>query len=584
MNADSTLITVPVSQLQLSPRNVRKTGGASIDDLAASIRGHGLEQNLVVVAVNGHYEVAAGGRRLQALQQLDQDGQLPESLAAGVPCLVVEDHRAYEASLAENTIRQAMHPADEFEAFRTLIDGQGLAIAELAERFGKATRYVEQRLRLGNVAPKLLDEYRAGNANLDQMMALAIVDDHEAQMRVWEAASHGYFREPNQLRDALVERDVSLRSPIGAFVGVEDYEAAGGEARRDLFSEFVTLPDSKLVQRLAKKKLEAEAEKVRTKGWGWVESMPAFKYAERSKYRQRVGAAPSEKLGAVVTIGSGGKVEVVAGLLKPGERAPAGSADKKKTAAKQTEAARATTQTLVGIRTGVLRATLRQDRDLALCTLAAALACDYFQHLREEPTSAVLNVELGAYNHATQEAGLKIADPTGESAHKNWQQRLTDGAKKTGSVLAWLRTQREDVVIDLLAHLAADAVDSDTWDDDKDVFAYAEVFGLDLAAAWPVTQEWLAKQPKAYILESVTDAVGKEAATALEKSKPKDLTAEAFNMLVAASWVPPQFRDPRAPSKPKPVAKKAVKKPKSVSASSKKSTKKASAKKTKPTT
>lgn len=557
---DAGLTIVPLSQLYPTTLNVRKIGGASIDELAASIAAHGLIHNLVVApgSVNGGYLVVAGERRLKALAKLQAEGALPASLASGIPCRVVDVEEAHEASLAENIIREAMHPADEFAAFRNLVNVDELTVSEIAARFGKTEKYVEQRLRLGNVAPELLEEYKAGKANLEQMMALAIVEDHDAQRKAWaEGERISYYRQPEQLRGLLVTRDVSLTSSIGAFVGIEAYEAAGGTPRRDLFSDFVTLPDSKLVQKLAKAKLEDEAAKLRKKGWGWVEAMPSFDYSERAKYRQAGSKTPSEKLGAVVTIGNGGKVEIVAGLLKPGQRAPASASEKKPKAD-----TRATEDFLVGIRTGLLRAHLRENPELAITVLAASMACGFF-NLPDEPCTVALEAGVGGYYaRHTQEAGLQAANPNGQQVRDAWEKRLRDGVKKSGSVLAWLMKQEQNVAYDLLALVAAFGVDSAVWggEGESAIHAFASAVDADLGAGSSlITPEWLAKQPKPYILEAVTEAAGKEAAVALEKGKAKDLPAKAYELLAEKQWVPSQLRAPE-PEKPKPAAKKAGKK------------------------
>jgi ParB family chromosome partitioning protein len=119
-------INVPLNRLYPAPENVRRTGaGAGLDELAASIQAHGLLQNLNVRrevgprgAPTGRYFVIAGGRRLLALQRLAQAGRIGRT--ARIPCRVVEDDQAREASLAENVVRVAMHPADQFEAFARL--------------------------------------------------------------------------------------------------------------------------------------------------------------------------------------------------------------------------------------------------------------------------------------------------------------------------------------------------------------------------------------------------------------------------------------------------------------------------------
>ena len=127
------LILVPLSRLVLRPtgRNVRKTPRMSIPELAASIRRVGLLQNLIVIAsADGeHYEVVAGGRRLAALKLLAKKHRISKEWE--VPCLLVADGTARTASLTENVQREAMHPADQFEAFAALV-AEGRPIEDIA--------------------------------------------------------------------------------------------------------------------------------------------------------------------------------------------------------------------------------------------------------------------------------------------------------------------------------------------------------------------------------------------------------------------------------------------------------------------
>lgn len=174
-------IHVPVSQLRASRRNVRKTGaaGQSIEALAASIERVGLLQNLTVTAAASgeHYEVVAGGRRLAALKLLVKTKRLGADWL--VPCLLVQTQDARTVSLTENVQREAMHPADQFEAFAALVK-EGRPIEDIAADFGVTPLVVQRRLRLANVSPRLMADYRADQVNLDQLMALSITDDHAA--------------------------------------------------------------------------------------------------------------------------------------------------------------------------------------------------------------------------------------------------------------------------------------------------------------------------------------------------------------------------------------------------------------------
>ncbi len=176
------LILVPLSRLVLRPtgRNVRKTPRMSIPELAASIQRVGLLQNLIVItAADGeHYEVVAGGRRLAALKLLAKKRRIPKEWE--VPCLLVADGTARTASLTENVQREAMHPADQFEAFAALV-AEGRPIEDIAADFSVTPLVVQRRLKLANVSPRLMADYRADAVTLDQLMALAITDDHAAQ-------------------------------------------------------------------------------------------------------------------------------------------------------------------------------------------------------------------------------------------------------------------------------------------------------------------------------------------------------------------------------------------------------------------
>ena len=87
---------IEVNKLEKSPLNARRTASkAAAEDMKASILAHGLMQNLVVTEDGeGGYRVIAGGRRLAALRELQEDGKLPGNHA--VACQVVTDEHALE--------------------------------------------------------------------------------------------------------------------------------------------------------------------------------------------------------------------------------------------------------------------------------------------------------------------------------------------------------------------------------------------------------------------------------------------------------------------------------------------------------
>ncbi len=279
---------IPLSRLRPSSRNVRKSGGTSIPELAASIARVGLLQNLTVIASpdGEHFEVVAGKRRLAALKLLAKRRKLDKNHP--VPCLQVPDASARTVSLTENVQREAMHPADQFEAFASLV-AEGRPVEDIAADFGVMPLVVQRRLRLANVSPRLLADYRADAVTLDQLMALAITDDHAAQ----EAAfyeSPQWQRSPQSLRDHLTHEEIDAgRDALARFVGAEAYEAAGGRVRRDLFSDAkqgVYLTDAALLDTLARNKLTTVAEAVQSEGWGWVEIAPRATASELHAFQR----------------------------------------------------------------------------------------------------------------------------------------------------------------------------------------------------------------------------------------------------------------------------------------------------------
>ncbi|WPH15943.1 ParB/RepB/Spo0J family partition protein [Variovorax paradoxus] len=274
--ASQELLLIPLSKLRPSSRNVRKSGGTSAPELAASIVRVGLLHNLTVVAGpdGEHYDVVAGRRRLAALKLLVKRRKLAKN--HGVHCLLVLDDAARTVSLTENVQREAMSPIEELFAWKDLV-AEGRPVEDIAADFGVTPLVVQRRLKLANVSPRLLADFETQAVSLEQLMALAITDDHSAQ----EAAfyeSPQWQRSPEALRDRLTSDEIDAsRDAVARFVGVEAYEQAGGGVRRDLFADDqngVFLTDGALLDALARDRLALMAEQVRAEGWAWVDAVP----------------------------------------------------------------------------------------------------------------------------------------------------------------------------------------------------------------------------------------------------------------------------------------------------------------------
>lgn len=269
---------IPLNRLKASPKNVRRVGHSAevIAARAASIRHKGVLQPLVVEPEikagreTGYYLVSAGEGRRQALRLLAKR----KALATGalVRCVVDTVNDPAEVSMDENLSREPMHPADQFEAFRDLAERKGYGAEEIAARFGIKPDTVRQRLRLGAVAPALLDLYRQEALTLEQVMAFAVNPDPERQWQVYEQLSPN-GRQPYAIRRAMTETKVASDDRRVRFLGLDAYVAAGGAVLRDLFTEDGGgwVEDVVLLDRLVAEKLTALAQEVRDReGWKWA--------------------------------------------------------------------------------------------------------------------------------------------------------------------------------------------------------------------------------------------------------------------------------------------------------------------------
>ena len=287
---ESAIRSIALDRLFIAPENVRKTppDANAEAEMKASIATHGLLENLVVRSdgPDGDYAVVAGGRRLAALKALAADGAL--DAAHPVPCLIVDGTAASgELSLAENVIRIAMHPADQVIAFTQLAES-GVTVAAIAARFGMSERLVEQRLRLGNAAPELLDAYRTDNIGLETLKAFAVTTDHRRQMAVWEqVANQGYRPAAWQVKRLLTEERTPAGSAMARFVGLEAYEVAGGPVLRDLFAaedeSGIWFEDPALLNKVAMAKLGETVKDLATR-WHWATAMPEVDWTEVARY------------------------------------------------------------------------------------------------------------------------------------------------------------------------------------------------------------------------------------------------------------------------------------------------------------
>ena len=292
--------TIPLDKLSIHDGNVRQIkAGVSIENLAADIARRGLLQSLSVRQIlndageeTGAYGVQAGGRRLRALQLLVKQKKLAKN--APVPCIIRTEGFVEADSLAENTEREALHPLDQFRAFKALAD-KGEGEETIAAAFNVSTAVVKQRLRLAKASQPLLQAYEDDEISLDQLMAFCLVDDHKRQDEVFAIIKTNWNKGPDAIRRMLTEKTVRADDRRALFIGAEPYKTAGGLILRDLFDEddggwLQAVP---LLETLVSEKLAAEATTIKAEGWGWVEAAVDFPWNHQRAYRPLKPIAPA---------------------------------------------------------------------------------------------------------------------------------------------------------------------------------------------------------------------------------------------------------------------------------------------------
>ena len=260
-------VSVPLASLIKSPLNVRTVpySAESVSELAGSIQGVGLLQNLVVHTLPGErYGVAAGGRRLAALNMLAERGIIPADWPVRVK--IIPQELATAASMTENGHRRDMHPAEQIAGFRAMAQ-EGKTAAQIGDLLGYSPRHVQRMLKLAD------DALAEDRITTEHCQALALENDTARQVQVFEAACQsgwGGKPEVQTIRRLVTESEVAVAGNTKfRFVGADAFSP--DELRTDLFSDdeggYV---DCVALDAALLEKLQAVAEYLReAEGWGW---------------------------------------------------------------------------------------------------------------------------------------------------------------------------------------------------------------------------------------------------------------------------------------------------------------------------
>ena len=236
------VLSVPIWSIDTNAAQPRKLFDEdALNELADSIRVHGIVQPLIVKEKNGRYMIIAGERRFRAAR------------IAGlieVPVILADyaEDKITEVSLIENIQRENLNPVEEAEAIQCLMQQYGMTQEEVSKRLGKKRSTVANTLRLLNLPPDILELLCDGRLSAGHGRVLAGISDVNVIRKLAEETLRlGYSvraledrakdfnsdkpknkeKEPLPISAALVAFEDAIRESIGTKVKVRGTEKNG---------------------------------------------------------------------------------------------------------------------------------------------------------------------------------------------------------------------------------------------------------------------------------------------------------------------------------------------------------------------
>ncbi|MEG9430012.1 MAG: ParB/RepB/Spo0J family partition protein [Christensenellaceae bacterium] len=261
-----TVTEIAISDIYANPDQPRKVfDEEALNELAASIKKHGVIMPIIVNKNGSRYMIIAGERRFRASKIAGLDT---------VPVIVknYDERQIKEISLIENLQREDLNPIEAASAMRALMDDYHLSQEDLADRIGKSRSAIANTLRLLNLQADVLEmvksgELSAGHARtivsvpaIDQKkMANAIVKGG-LSVRAAEKMVKDYFLPPEEKKKkAKVPLSAELKELIGDMQRVfgTKVNAIGNDNKGRIYIDYYTRDDldrlSEMVETLKSK-------------------------------------------------------------------------------------------------------------------------------------------------------------------------------------------------------------------------------------------------------------------------------------------------------------------------------------------
>lgn len=206
-----------LSDIRPNPYQPRKVfDEAALEELASSIREHGIFQPVILKKSIQGYEIVAGERRCRAAKLAGLED---------VPAIIVDftDQQMMEIALLENIQREDLNAIEEAQAYATMMDKLQLTQAQLAQRIGKSRTHITNTLRLLNLPEKIQQYVLSGALSMGHARPLITLDKEKAL----------------QVAQRVIDEKLSVRDVENIVKGLELQQAKKNKPKVEKNKEYV---------------------------------------------------------------------------------------------------------------------------------------------------------------------------------------------------------------------------------------------------------------------------------------------------------------------------------------------------------
>ncbi len=210
-------VKVPLKDIRPNPYQPRvHFDEEKLNELASSIREHGVFQPIILKKSIQGYEIVAGERRFRAATKVGLED---------IPAIIVEftDQQMMEIALLENIQREDLNAIEEAQAYSTMMKKLNLTQEELSKRVGKSRTHIANTVRLLKMPKQLQDYVLNGTLTMGHIKPLITVDETKAL----------------QVAQKAIKENLSVREVEDIVKGIKLQQARKDKPKQEKSKEFV---------------------------------------------------------------------------------------------------------------------------------------------------------------------------------------------------------------------------------------------------------------------------------------------------------------------------------------------------------